>query len=290
LLTTLAIVSLVIAPAGFLLYYFWVRDRWEKEPWSLIWKLFAMGGVSVIPAAVLELLFLGSETEVKTIGEAFVTSFFGVALVEEGTKLLFVYFAAYRSRHFREEYDGIIYAVAVGLGFAFIENILYVIMGLVEGSSGLSTAIARAFTAVPSHALDGVVLGYFLGKSRFQPSAASRLSTNLLGLAMATAFHGLYDFFVFLIMVIPPQTQGWCIVGIVWTLIVQWGTAHRLILSAQVCSKQRWLECIAKEKMAVVENGSAPRKFCRFCGAEVDFNANHCPQCGANLQHHYNDG
>jgi RsiW-degrading membrane proteinase PrsW (M82 family) len=183
----LVILALVIAPAGILFYYFWVRDRWEHEPPSMIWKLFGLGCLSIIPAVILDIIIFGLETTPETIADVFMFSFIAAGLIEETSKFWFVYFYTRRSRYFSEEYDGIMYAVAVGLGFAFAENILYVVSALMQDSSGLSIAILRAFTAVPAHALDGVILGYFIGRSHFEKSFARKVSLNLTGLLLAVA-------------------------------------------------------------------------------------------------------
>jgi len=269
--------TLVIAPAGLLLYYFWVRDRWEKESWGYIWALFGLGCFSVIPAFFIELALTGMDQSIDSIGRAFYVAFIAVALIEEALKLVFVYFFTLKSRFFREEYDGIIYTVAVGLGFALIENILYVIMEIVEGGSGFGTAIMRSFTAVPLHALSGVIIGFYLGRAHFMPAGPERTKTYLLGLFFATLFHGLYDFFAFSIEVIPDSIAGWAVVGIIWIMIVQWGTCHRLVKIAQQKSADRW-------KAGMIEPTPGlpvpDRKFCKFCGSRLQDGARYCPDCG----------
>jgi RsiW-degrading membrane proteinase PrsW (M82 family) len=283
LITFLIILALLIAPAGILFYYFWIRDRWEHEPPSLIWKLFALGGISIIPAVVLDIAFFGLENNPETIFETFMFAFIAAGLIEETCKFFFIYNFTKRSRHFNEEYDGILYAVAVGLGFAFFENILYVVGAMMDESGGLSIAILRAFTAVPMHALDGVILGYFIGRSHFEKTAMGKLTQNLMGLCMAVLFHGLYDFFAFLTMVIPDYA-GWCIVGLVWIMFVQWATAYRFIRAAQISSKARW----DAFKEAQAEQIAAPvipsKKFCRHCGSTVNPVASFCSNCGGDIR------
>ena len=275
MINLIAIPAFVVAPAGILFYYFWIRDRWEKEPWSVIWILFGVGCLSVIPAAIIETIVLGADLSAETIGQTFVMVFFGVALVEEVVKFIFIYLFTYKSKYFREEYDGIIYAVAVGLGFAFLENIFYVVLALMQGSTGLMTAVLRSITAVPLHALVGVVMGYYLGLSRFKDDPGERLKTNAKGVFYAILFHGIYDFFVFLLMVIPENVQGWCWVGFIWTLIVLWGTAHRLARKAQEKSAARW--------SVVDEVPVAGSRFCRVCGGNVGQDARFCKHCGGKL-------
>ena len=68
---------------------------------------------------------------------------------------------AYRKKEFDEPFDGIVYAVMVGMGFATVENISYV------SQYGLMTGIMRLFMAVPAHASFAIIMGYFMGKARF---------------------------------------------------------------------------------------------------------------------------
>ena len=99
---------------------------------------------------------------------------------------------------FNEPFDGIVYAVMVSMGFAALENIFYVFQ------FGYTTGILRAFTAVPAHATFGILMGFFMGKAKFSPS---KIKNNLLGLGVATIFHGAYDFFLF-INFIPGIATG----------------------------------------------------------------------------------
>jgi RsiW-degrading membrane proteinase PrsW (M82 family) len=108
------------------------------------------------------------------------------AFTEELFKLLALYLLIWRNRHFNEKFDGIVYATFISLGFAGVENILYVTDG------GMTVGITRAFTAVPAHALFGIVMGYQFGLAKFYPKERSwRL---LLALVIPIMLHGIYDF------------------------------------------------------------------------------------------------
>ncbi len=97
---------------------------------------------------------------------------------------------AYRSKHFDEPYDGIMYCVAASLGFAAIENLGYVM------EYGIGTGVLRMFTAVPGHAMMGVVMGYFVGLAKYREHKAHGARTLAIGLLAAILIHGLYDFFL----------------------------------------------------------------------------------------------
>jgi protease PrsW len=113
-----------------------------------------------------------------------------VALPEEIWKFLMLLWYAYRKKEFDEPFDGIVYAVMVGMGFATVENISYV------SQYGLMTGIMRMFLAVPAHASFAIIMGYFMGKARF--SAKKEHYLLFFGVFWAIVFHGSYDFFLFL--------------------------------------------------------------------------------------------
>ncbi len=101
-------------------------------------------------------------------------------------KFAVLYFFCFKHSEFDEPMDGFVYGAAASLGFAALENVLYV------ADSGLGTALLRALTAVPSHAMVGAVMGYFLALSRFRPDRKRLFFT--LALIVPIALHGLYDF------------------------------------------------------------------------------------------------
>ena len=120
--------------------------------------------------------------------EQAVHAFLIVSLVEEFSKFIFVRSILYRSSHFNEPFDGIVYSVMVSMGFATFENLLYV------SSGGMGTAIMRMFTAVPAHATFAVLMGFYLGKAKFEHKK-SYYALHALG--VATLFHGAYDYCLF---------------------------------------------------------------------------------------------
>ncbi len=114
------------------------------------------------------------------------TSFVVAGFTEEGFKFLAFLLIIWRNIHFNEKFDGIVYAVFISMGFAGVENILYVYRG------GNEVALARALTAVPAHALFGVVMGYYLGLARFY--LLKRKEYMMKALVYPLLLHGFYDF------------------------------------------------------------------------------------------------
>ena len=183
---------LAIAPITIVLFYIYIKDKFEKEPIKILTKSFFLGAtVSVLITAVLSAVLgnLLPVTNVKNIGQQFVQAFIVVALVEEFSKYVIVKLYAQKNKEFNESFDGIVYAVFVSMGFAALENVLYVFQ------YGVATGITRAFTAVPAHAVFGVLMGYFMGKAKF---SENKFILNITGLLLATIFHGAYDFFLFI--------------------------------------------------------------------------------------------
>lgn len=192
---------LAIAPAMIVIVFIYFKDKFEKEPISFLFKNFLFGAIiSVLITLLLSMLanLLFPITDVKNIFQILVKAFVVVALVEEFSKYIIVRFYAQKSKEFNEPFDGIVYAVLVSMGFAALENVLYVYQ------FGVSTGIVRAFTAVPAHATFGILMGYFMGLAKF---SKNKIQLNLLGLLVATVFHGAYDFFLF-INFIPGITIG----------------------------------------------------------------------------------
>ena len=183
---------LAIAPVLAILIYIYVQDKHEKEPRRLLLLSFLFGAIISIIIVFVLYFFTGRlipVTDQFSVGQQFIQAFVVVALAEEFSKYVIVKYYAQPKKAFNEPYDGIIYAVMVSMGFACTENIMYVLDG------GYQTGILRAFTAVPAHATFGVLMGFYMGRAKF---SKNRLRLNLMGLLLATIFHGAYDFFLFI--------------------------------------------------------------------------------------------
>lgn len=181
-----------LAPISVIIFYIYLKDKYEKEPRRLLIISFILGAiVSVIITLILYSAFniVIPLNDKYSVWEQFKQAFFVVGFSEELSKYLIVLFFAQRHKEFNEPFDGIVYAVMVSMGFAATENVMYVWNG------GAATALVRAFTAVPAHATFGILMGYFMGKAKF---STKRIPLNLAGLGLAILFHGAYDFFLFI--------------------------------------------------------------------------------------------
>jgi RsiW-degrading membrane proteinase PrsW (M82 family) len=172
-----------IAPGISLLCYFYLKDKYEAEPFTMVARLFIFGGLLVFPIMVIQRTF------VLGFGEnPFVFSFVFSAGIEECIKFIIVYFVIYKHVYFDEPYDGIVYAVALSLGFATVENVIYALVDF----STFSDLLFRAFMPVSAHALFGVFMGYQLGKAKFNPAKENKHLRKALFLPLI--FHGVFDF------------------------------------------------------------------------------------------------
>ena len=195
---------IAILPVVFLLYYINKQDL-EKEPRGILTRVFIFGAISTIPICLVELI-LGKffpTDNLPTFGGTFISVFVTVALIEEFGKWVVTYLNVYRRKEFNHAYDGIVYCVFASLGFAAVENILYVF------NSDLSTAIMRAVLAVPGHCVDAVIMGYFFSKSKqalFGKDNRKSLFYLLLSVLIPSIVHGIYDGLIFYYISVESDT------------------------------------------------------------------------------------
>ncbi len=184
---------LALAPGLAIMFYFYSKDTYDREPLKNLVISFLLGMVSIIPAFIIQTLSqsqLLSFFQTKSIPYYALFAFAVVGFGEELSKFIMLRYYSYRRKAFNEPLDGIIYSVMISMGFATLENIGYVLQG------GYTTAIMRMFLSVPAHAAFGVLMGYHAGLAKFDP--ANSAVHLWKGLILAAFFHGAYDFFLFL--------------------------------------------------------------------------------------------
>lgn len=179
------LIAAAVIPSFILMFWFHRRDV-NPEPQKVLWATLGLGVLTVIPVLLVGLTYRGGLEDADSfMRQGALVAFLGAAVPEEFFKFLVLFLYAARHREFDEPMDGIVYGVAASLGFATLENILYVVQG------GMGVAIVRAFTAVPGHALFGAVMGLHVGRARFAgKSAPWHLA---LALFWPILLHGLYD-------------------------------------------------------------------------------------------------
>lgn len=182
----MAVLLASLAPVFIILFYVYFRDKYDKEPLGLLIKALLLGIVIVIPVIFVERLLMNLMPPAGKVAEAAYHAFVVAGFTEELFKFLALYLLVWKSPSFNEKFDGIVYAVFVSLGFAGVENVMYVMDG------GMQTALVRAITAVPAHAIFGVTMGYYLGIAHMY----EELKSKYLGRALLVpiVLHGIYDF------------------------------------------------------------------------------------------------
>lgn len=185
-------IALAIAPGIAICVFIFYKDIYNREPKFGLIVSFGLGCAAILPAIGFERSF--SSTIDGTVSGVAVFSYAVVAFSEEISKFLGLRFYSYNQKNFDEPLDGIVYAVMISMGFATAENIKYILIDA-EAGKQLQTGILRMFTAVPAHATFAVIMGYFVGKARFD--SKNSFTLMLTGLLGAIFFHGTYDFFLF---------------------------------------------------------------------------------------------
>lgn len=209
----LLLFSMAVAPSVALLSYFYIRDLYESEPLRVVLFSFFLGMLSVFP--VLWLQTAAGQWITHPIAHVVLVA----AGIEEAVKFLILTGFMQYSQDVNETYDGILYAAAISLGFATVENIASVIPGSLE------TAAIRAFLPVPGHALFGVVMGYYAARAKFAQGRIKRIKWGK-ALLYAWLLHAAYD------LILTSHQYIWGI-GIVPFMAGLWIIGLRKMRTAQ---------------------------------------------------------
>lgn len=190
---------LSVLPVLILALYIYRKDK-DREPFGFLVKLFFSGIGSIFITSVISIFleiffpgFLGDSY--SSFFDLFIRVFLGVALVEEFSKWIVLYHNSYAHKEYDQVFDMIVYSAFVALGFACLENILYVF------ENGFRTAIVRALLAVPGHFCDGIFMGYYLSMAKLSDvngEVSTKRKFMFLSLFVPMMMHGIYDFCLFI--------------------------------------------------------------------------------------------
>lgn len=192
-----------LLPVAILLFYIYRKDKNSPEPTSQLVKAFLMGILSIPLSLCLSVPFEAMglySSDVTTVGESVKMAFFGAAIPEEVAKLFILWLVLRKNPYFDEKMDGIVYAVCVSLGFAALENVMYLFM---NAEAFLSVGIARAIFAVPGHFCFGILMGYYYSLAKFYHHSPKQNKT--LVLVAPVVAHGVYDAILF----VTDVAVGW---------------------------------------------------------------------------------
>lgn len=223
---------LAFVPTLILMWYFRRRDL-NPEPARVVWTTFLLGCVAVVPVLLIPTSLVVAQVRSPVLG-VLASAFVQAAIPEELSKLLVLLGYSTRHREFDEAMDGVVYGAIAALGFATVENVSYVSQG------GLGTALSRGIFAVPGHAFDGAIMGYYLGQTRL---GRRRVVYALL---WPVIIHGLYDF----LLMVAPLT-GSISSGLPWLAVI---AAHLLVLGAALWTF-RITRSLRQEQLALAKRG-----------------------------------
>ena len=192
-----------LLPAFIALYIIYRKDKNNPEPTGQLVKALFYGVLSAPLSMLLSVPFkeMGLYNEESTtITGQLALAFFGAAIPEECLKFLMLWLVVRNNRHFDEHFDGIVYAVCIGMGFAGIENVLYLYDNY---DNWLGVGIARALLAIPGHFFFAILMGYFYSLAHFASNIAKKPMYLMLAIGMPVLAHGLYDGFLMVQAVLP---------------------------------------------------------------------------------------
>ena len=223
---TLIIITAALLPTILLLLYIWKKDT-QKEPTSWLVKAVLWGVAICIPVALveggIEALLFGVDGKPSSLLGTTTLAFVVAALPEEAFKLFALWMVLRKNPYFDEYFDGIVYAVCVGLGFAAFENIMYVF----SEEDWVSTAIVRALLAVPGHYAFAILMGYYYSVYHFVDHSPKVAACVLLVPVLA---HGTYDALA-MSGIVSPVIGGLCFFVLIYFCVKMHKVAKKKVLA-----------------------------------------------------------
>ncbi|GAK06625.1 LOW QUALITY PROTEIN: hypothetical protein JCM19038_328 [Geomicrobium sp. JCM 19038] len=218
-MNVLALLSLASAPALALLTYFYLRNDYGSANWKNIIRSFVTGMLIVFPIMAIQFALTEEGVFTSRLSDVFVKT----AFIEEFFKWFFLLVTMYRFKTWSVKYDGIVYSVALSLGFATLENFFYLL------SEGVHTAFGRALFPVSGHALFGVIMGYYLGNARYMIDGKKKKMVSLR-IACPYFLHGTFNLML-------TYTQDWMVGIIILFMIFLWWLGLSKVKKANENSK-----------------------------------------------------
>lgn len=275
-----------ILPVLLLCYYIYKKDV-NPEPNRVLWKIFFYGCLTCIPIIFFELVIqkIYPLESASSFLSLFLNIFVSVAFIEEGFKWIVTRKFGYDIKEFDEIYDIIVYAVFASLGFACVENILYVC------KNGLGNALLRAFTSVPGHTCFGVIMGYYFSKAKtgeVQKKHTEYLKNMILSISIPVILHTLYD----TILLYSAQIESFLFIIIFLIFIsIMFIVCFKIV--GKVSSENQKIYYSPKDEVISemlqenlykdVPSSKNDIHFCSNCGNNVE-GCNYCASCGQKIR------
>ena len=209
---------IAITPAIAIIVGIYLSDRYDREPLKTLLLTYILGALAVIPTIFVE-QFLSYFNVFPGVFGAFYTAFIVAGFTEEYFKRLVVLKTAYKTKYFNEKLDGIVYSVFSSMGFATVENVIYVVY---RYSYNPYIGLYRGVLSVPAHGVFAVTMGYYLSLAKFSQEEGRKKRNYRKSLYMPIIFHGIFDF---ILMANIPQLT---IIFLPYVVYLWWLNERRL--------------------------------------------------------------
>lgn len=194
------IIFAALVPVAWLFLTIYRKDNVQPEPAKWLIMAFVLGVLSMllsfvvsIPTSILFDLDIDNQAY-SSILEAIADAFLLAAIPEELAKFFMLWLLLRKNLFFDEHFDGIVYAVCIGLGFAALENICY-LLGGIDDWSWVGIGIMRALVSVPAHYFFAVLMGYYYSIYHFGIDRSIKAKAMILVAPILS--HGIFDTLLF---------------------------------------------------------------------------------------------
>ena len=185
------IFTLAIAPTIAYISWIYLKDRYDKEPINRLAKFFLLGVFMGVIALIVELLLLKLDILTGYTSIIYI-SFIVAGMTEEGLKAIVLIPNLLKEKYFNEKLDGIIYSMFLSLGFATLENVLYILKE--DKSTVMEVGLIRAIISTPAHMLFAITMGYYISKYKFSTEKFKKREYLILSVLIPILIHGVFDF------------------------------------------------------------------------------------------------
>lgn len=184
---------LAVVPTIAFILWIYLKDKYDREPIMILCKFFLLGAfISVIVIMVED--FLIGINKYSGYSNMIYMSFIVAALTEEGIKAIVLIPNLLKIKTFNEKLDGIIYSVFLSLGFATVENIIYILFE--ESKVAFEVGMIRAIISVPAHMMFAITMGYYISKYKFSNNIIKKREYLIMSVLVPILLHGIFDFIV----------------------------------------------------------------------------------------------
>ncbi|MGL6105160.1 PrsW family intramembrane metalloprotease [Romboutsia sp.] len=207
----LELIMLAIVPILGYILWIYLKDKYEKEPVMLLCKFFILGAIISVLGIIIEELLIKINI-FDGYSYIFYMSFIVAGLTEEGLKMIVLIPNLIKEKHFNEKLDGVIYSIFLSLGFATVENLIYILFEDIR--TAFEVGLIRAVVSVPAHIMFGITMGYYISKYKFTSAGAKKREYLIMAILLPILLHGTFDF----ILMIPNRVS--IIIFIVYIVIL----------------------------------------------------------------------